>query len=189
MNGEFYAHLVRLDTPRLIVRPWSAEDLTDLYEYARVDGVGQMAGWLPHKDAAESQRILDMFIREDKTLCLEHRESGKAIGSIGLELLDHMDSSFDALRGREVGYVLSKDYWGQGLMPEAVQAVIDYCFQILRYDFLTCGYFLWNRQSRRVNEKMGFQFYKQIQRDTRYETTETMRLNLLWNPEKEATHV
>ena len=189
MNGEFSANLVRLETPRLILRPWTAEDLTDLYEYAKVDGVGQMAGWLPHRSLEDSKEILNLFIREDKTLCLEHRESGRAIGSIGLEYLSHMDERFDALRGREIGYVLSKDYWGRGLMPEAVRAVIGYCFQTLHYDFLTCGYFLWNQQSRRVNEKLGFRFYKQISHETRYDTVETTNLNLLWNPEKEETYV
>ena len=35
---------IRIETPRLILRPWRMADLEDLYEYARVDGVGQMAG-------------------------------------------------------------------------------------------------------------------------------------------------
>ena len=39
---------IRIETPRLILRPWRMADLEDLYEYARVDGVGQMAGWQPH---------------------------------------------------------------------------------------------------------------------------------------------
>ena len=33
---------IRIETPRLILRPWRMADLEDLYEYARVDGVGQM---------------------------------------------------------------------------------------------------------------------------------------------------
>ena len=34
-----------LQTPRLILREWRESDLNDLYEYASVDGVGEMAGW------------------------------------------------------------------------------------------------------------------------------------------------
>ena len=189
MNGEFLAHTVRLETPRLLLRPWNEDDLNDFYAYAKVDGVGQMAGWNPHKDLAESRRILAMFIEEDKTLCIQDKETGKAIGSIGLEYLAHLGPELDPLRGREIGYVLSKDFWGRGLMPEAVRAVIDYCFGTLHYDFLTCGYFQWNSQSRRVNEKLGFQFYKEIPFETRYNTVETTNLNLLWNPEREEQHV
>lgn len=189
MNGEFHAQAVRLETPRLILRPWSQADLRDLNAYASVDGVGQMAGWLPHRSLEESREILNLFMQEDKTLCLEHRETGRAIGSIGLEEVRYLDAGFDPLRGREIGYVLSKSYWGQGLMPEAVRAVMDYCFQVLRYDFLTCGYFIRNQQSRRVNEKLGFVFYKQVSYETRCHTVEAANLNLRWNPEKERMYV
>ena len=38
-----------LETPRLLLRHWQAEDLEDLYTYASVEGVGEMAGWPHHK--------------------------------------------------------------------------------------------------------------------------------------------
>ena len=44
---------IRIETDRLILRPWQETDLEDFYAYAKVDGVGQMAGWLPHKDMEE----------------------------------------------------------------------------------------------------------------------------------------
>lgn len=40
---------VKLETERLILREWKESDLDDFYEYASVDGVGQMAGWQPHE--------------------------------------------------------------------------------------------------------------------------------------------
>ena len=58
---------IRIETERLILRPWQEADLADFYEYARVDGVGQMCGWLPHKDVEKSKMILSMFIGEKKT--------------------------------------------------------------------------------------------------------------------------
>lgn len=72
--------------------------------------------------------ILKSFIQHKKTFALELKESSKVIGSIGLEVRDVDLGIPDALLGREIGYVLNKDYWGKGLMPEAVKAVIDYCF-------------------------------------------------------------
>ena len=185
MNGEFDAKAVRLETARLILRSWRESDLEDLYEYTRVEGVGQMAGWAPHKDREDTRKVLHMFIRDNRTLAICDKGSGRAIGSVGLELLGNMDSSFDSLFGREIGYVLSKAYWGRGLMPEAVRAVIDYCFGVLDYDFLTCGYFVWNSQSRRVNEKLGFQFYKEIEFSTAFGTKERTNLNVLFNPNRE----
>ena len=68
MNQEIDITGVVLHTPRLTLRPWREEDLEDFYAYARVDGVGQMAGWLPHKDRDESRTILELFIREKTSL-------------------------------------------------------------------------------------------------------------------------
>ena len=174
---------IRIETPRLILRPWQEDDLADFNEYASVDGVGQMAGWLPHKSMEESKMILDMFIADKKTLALELKENGKVIGSIGLEDNDFPEAQ--GKQGREVGYALSKTYWGQGLMPEAVKAVIAYCFEELHYDWLTCGHFVWNAQSRRVVEKCGFQYVRDTVHRTRYETDESMKLYVLYNPHKE----
>lgn len=174
---------VRIETPRLILRYWKESDLQDFNEYASVDGVGQMAGWLPHKSMEESKMILDMFRAEKKTLALELKENGKVIGSIGLEDIDFPDAH--GMQGREVGYALSKAYWGQGLMPEAVKAVIDYCFTVLHYDWLTCDHFAWNLQSRRVIEKCGFRYVKDEIRETRYDTEEVSKLYVQYNPCKE----
>ena len=78
------SHLI-LETPRLRLRPWRMEDLADFNRYASVDGVGQMAGWAPHRSMEESRKILQMFIDEKKTLALELRQTGQVIGSLGLE--------------------------------------------------------------------------------------------------------
>lgn len=175
---------IRIETSRLILRPWRESDLTDFYEYASVDGVGQMAGWNPHKSPEESRAILERFIQGRKVLALEWKETGKVIGSLGLEEPDSVPEDTQALQGRELGYVLSKEYWGRGLMPEAVSAVMDYCFTVLDYDWLTCAHFLWNDQSRRVIEKCGFRFFGTGRFETRYGTVETIREYIIYNPNK-----
>ena len=77
MNASIDISDVILKTERLTLRPWSLDDLADFNEYASVDGVGQMAGWLPHKDIEESREILNMFIAHKKTFAIEYK--GKAI--------------------------------------------------------------------------------------------------------------
>ncbi len=81
MNAPIDITGVVLTTPRLVLRPWRESDLNDLFEYARVDGVGQMAGWTPHKSIDESREILEMFMREKRTFALEFE--GKVVGSLG----------------------------------------------------------------------------------------------------------
>lgn len=172
-----------LETERLILRPWEESDLEDFYEYAKVDGVGQMAGWEPHKSIQESKKILDMFIREKKTFALELKENHKVIGSLGLENLSLLlDEKYEKLAGREIGYVLSKDYWGQGLMPEAVKRVIRFCFEDLNYDYLICCHWIENSQSQRVIEKSGFQFIKETMRKTLSGEERLSKYYVLENP-------
>ncbi len=161
MNKPIDISQAVLKSDRLTLRPWWESDLLDFHEYARVDGVGQMAGWKPHRNLEESSTVLEMFIRGKHVFALEHK--GKVIGSVGIE--PYNEENYPELapyQGREIGYVLSKDYWGQGLMPEAVQAVIRYLFEEEKLDFILVGHFDWNRQSQRVIEKCGFSYVKTV---------------------------
>lgn len=183
MNAPIDITGVTLKTGRITLRPWRESDLLDFNAYARVDGVGQMAGWTPHRDLDESRRILEMFIGEKKTFALEYE--GRAIGSIGIETYDerrYPELALEEQRGREIGYALSKDYWGRGLMPEAVRAVIGWLFNDVKLDFIIVGHFDWNRQSARVIEKCGFRYVKDIPFDTACGRTENSREYILYNP-------
>lgn len=183
MNKPIDVTGTTLTTERLILRPWKEADLNDFYEYASVDGVGQMAGWVPHKSVEESQAILAHFISGKHVFALEY--NGKVIGSLGVEKYDEKNNPELAdLQGREIGYVLSKDYWGQGLMPEAVKAVIAWLFDVVGLDFIMIGHFVWNNQSRRVIEKCGFRYVKHAKHETRYETVENTLEYILYRSQK-----
>lgn len=187
MNATIDISNTVLRTERLILRPWRQEDLNDFFEYASVDGVGQMAGWLPHENKETTQTVLDSFITHKKTFALEL--DGKVIGSLGIE--NYKEEEFpelDKLQGRSIGYVLSKDYWGQGLMPEAVKAIQTYLFDTVGFDFLIVSHYAFNGQSKRVIEKSGFHYIKTIRLNTRYGTTEDTLVYLLRKEEwKNAT--
>lgn len=187
MNATFQIGEIRIETDRLILRPFEETDLDDFYEYASVEGVGEMAGWKHHEDKGKTKEILDLFISEDKTFAICLKDNGKVIGSLGVEkygLEDKLTEFFD-YKGRELGYVLGKDYWGSGLMAEAVKAVTNYLFKELDFDFLLCGYYAFNSQSKRVQEKCGFKPYRKLVMDTRLGTKEEAFLNLLLNPDKD----
>lgn len=179
MNAEIDISDVTLKTERLILRPWSPSDLEDLYEYASVDGVGQMAGWLPHKNREESQAILDLFIAGKKTFAIEYQ--GKVIGSLGIEKYDEKElPEFQNQAGREIGYALSKAYWGQEIMPEAAKRVIGYLLEDVGLDFIVCSHSIDNTQSKRVQEKCGFKHYKQFRYETQYGAVRDSWLSLLF---------
>ena len=178
MNAAIDISNTVLKTDRLTLRPWAYSDLDDFYAYASVDGVGQMAGWIPHANREESRAILERFVEGKKTFALECR--GKVIGSLGIE--EYNEEKFPELSGkkcREIGYVLSKEFWGRGLMPEAVREVIRYLFESVGLEIILCAHFLSNRQSGRVQEKCGFRHYAFGRFETRFGTVEEDETNIL----------
>lgn len=144
-----------LETGRMILRPWKTEDLDDFYEYARNPEIGPNAGWAPHKDKEESFKILQSFIKSDEVRAIVYKENGKVIGSIGV----HRDEKrAEDINAKMIGYVLSEDYWGKGLMTEAVKEVIRYLFEEVKLDIITIYHYPFNARSKRVIEKCGFKY-------------------------------
>lgn len=178
MNKDIDITNVVLHTERLLLRAWQETDLDDFFEYASVDGVGQMAGWLPHKNKEESMQILNMFISEKKTFAIVYNK--KVIGSVGIEKYNENElPEYNDKMGREIGYVLSKDYWGQGIMTEAVLEVIRWLFDEEKLDFIVCGHFDYNMRSQRVQEKCGFAHYKMNKYETQYGKVEDNWISVL----------
>ncbi|MCK9536550.1 MAG: GNAT family N-acetyltransferase [Bacilli bacterium] len=153
-----------LETKRMILRLWQEADLADLYEYAKEDNVGVNAGWPKHESIEQSKIILDRFISEKDVYAIVYKDNGKVIGSIGVHNRPNSDLNKTQ---REIGYVLSKSYWNQGLMTEAVREVIRYVFRNMRIDILWCAHFDFNLRSKRVIEKCGFKYYKEEKREAK----------------------
>lgn len=182
MNAAIDISNVTLTSKRLTLRPWRLTDLDDFFEYASADGVGQMAGWKPHESREESLEILRRFINGKKTFAIEY--NGKVIGSLGIEKYDEEKfPEFKDKMCREIGYVLSKEYWGRGLMPEAVKRTIEYLFEEVKLDLIFCGHFVQNRQSARVQEKCGFHHYSFEKYITRLGSVEDEEVNILFKEE------
>jgi len=80
------------------------------------------------------------------------KESEKVIGSISLK----NDVKRKVANANMIGYSLSQDYWGQGIMTEAVKRVLQYAFEDANSVLVSIYHFSFNKRSRRVIEKCGF---------------------------------
>lgn len=143
-----------LSTNRLVLRAFTMEDLADFYEYCKDPDTGIHAGWKPHESMEESRDILHHFIEEREVWAICEKQSGKVIGSIGLHRDSKRRRNFNQCR--MMGYVLSKVYWGQGLMTEAAKEVLRHAFEDLKLEMVTISHFSYNQRSARVIEKLGF---------------------------------
>lgn len=179
MNAEINISGVELRSERLLLRPWRESDIGDFYEYARVDGVGQMAGWLPHESVETSRMILKNFMTHMHTFAVEYE--GKVVGSLGVEEYNAKEMpELDDKKGRELGFVLAKDCWGMGLMPEAAERVIKWLFDEVGLDFITCSHFRDNPRSTRVQQKLGFRFYRESLHETMWDELKPGITNILF---------
>ena len=149
---------MRLETERLILRPWTEADAESLYEYARDPRVGPAAGWPVHTSVENSREVIRTVLSapENYAVCL--KTDNRAIGCVGLTVGEKSNLKLPDTEG-EIGYWIGVPFWGQGLIPEAVRELIRRSFEDLGLSTLWCGYFEGNDKSRRVQEKCGFTYH------------------------------
>lgn len=146
----------RLETQRLTLRKAAMSDAADLYEYGRDPRVAEHVLWEAYQSIHEARAYVRYLQRQYRSQapsswCIEHKESGKVIGTIGLMWWNQEHQS------AEIGYSLSRAYWNQGLMTEALVEVIRYCFEELNLHRLEAQHECSNPASGRVMEKVGMQ--------------------------------
>lgn len=160
------------ETERIkLVKP-SLRYLEDFYNYAKKPNIGPMAGWTPHQSIKESMQILEAMAKDNKTWAIIWKETNKLIGTIDLRVND--DGYIFKPTSYELGYSLDDTHWGMGIAVEASNLLLDYAFNELRVKEVIVKHTDQNNQSRRVIEKLGFEFQK-AEYDERYKT-HTLRM-------------
>lgn len=151
-----------IETERLTLRPWLESDAQELYKYACDERVGPMAGWPVHTSVENSREIIRTVLSELETYAVVLKETGKPVGSVGIMF---SGSSHCALTESEaeIGYWIGVPYWGRGLIPEAVNALLERCFEHFKCTAVWCCYFDGNEKSKRVQEKCGFKYQHTVE--------------------------
>ncbi len=150
---------MQLETERLIIRPWTMEDVEEIYELAKDEHVGPPCGWTPHKSSEESAFVLKNILINDYTFALVLKDNNKIIGDIGI--MPNTESKFcENEKQAEIGFWLGFQYWGKGYMPEACKRMIQYGFNELGLEKIWCSHNTDNHNSKRVQEKSGFEFVR-----------------------------
>ncbi|EKU30468.1 GNAT family N-acetyltransferase [Alcaligenes sp. NLF5-7] len=147
-----------LQTERLILRPWQDTDAKDLYEYAKDERVGPIAGWPVHTSVEESAEIIRTVFNMPEVYAVEHKVNGRAVGCIGVLIGKNSNFEIGEEEG-EIAYWIGVPYWGQGLIPEAMREVMRHAFETLKLKALWCGYFANNAQSQIAQSKCGFRHH------------------------------
>ena len=149
---------LQLETKRLLLRPWREADAAKLYEYAKDPRIGPVTGFPPHTSVENSRQIIQGVLSAANMFAVVLKDTGEPVGSIGLTVGSgsHLHLSPDE---GEIGYWIGVPYWGRGLIPEAIRALLRYGFEDLHLTTIWCGYFEGNEKSRRAQEKCGFRYH------------------------------
>jgi len=144
-----------IETHRLVLRRFRMEDAEDMFRsWASDPEVTRFLTWPTHSSADTTRAVLGDWIPryEDGGYFnwgIVLKETGRMIGSIAVVRLD------EAIEEAEMGYCMSRAYWGQGIMPEALRAVVDYLFDTVGVNRILAAHDVKNPNSGRVMEKAG----------------------------------
>ncbi|WP_353250283.1 GNAT family N-acetyltransferase [Salinisphaera sp. T31B1] len=141
----------RMQTARLLLRPFEADDTEAVFAYASDPVVTRLMDWPRHETRLDSQTFIEDVMAgwsdgDDYCWGVVLRDTDALIGAIGCQ--------FDE-QGMHMGYVLARPWWGQGLATEAARTVFEAgrsIDDIYRFD-ATCD--TENLASARVLEKIG----------------------------------
>ena len=117
-----------INTGRLILRPFRRGDAEAMYRNWTYDErVARYCRWYPHNAIETTEQLLDLYISEynenyDYRWAITLSDKDEPVGCIDVVGFSGDDNA------PEVGYVLSNDYWGKGIMTEALRAVIGKLF-------------------------------------------------------------
>lgn len=148
-----------IETERLILRAWREADAEALYKYASDPDIGPIAGWPPHTSIENSREIILTVFAAPETYAVVLKATDEPIGCCGIMMANSLHTAEMDQKEAEIGYWIGKPYWGHGLIPEAVEALLSRCFNELGLDGVWCGYYDGNVKSKRVCEKCGFKYH------------------------------
>jgi ribosomal-protein-alanine N-acetyltransferase len=157
----------RLETARLIIRPFKLQDAealqgivsqTEVMRYLpedvmSLDEVKEIILWLNDCYRKNTPECIMKF-----TLAVIFKENGKLIGWCGLGPLDFSPSEI------EIFYGLSSEYWGKGIATEAAKALLHYGFDTIGLNQIVAVTNPLNTASIRVIENLGLMYRRKVEK-------------------------
>lgn len=143
-----------IETKRLILRPLVESDIDNIFKFTSNPNVARLVTWQPHQSTEDTKKfyeyVLTVYAQGHVTpLGITLKGTDTVIGFAGASWQSKPHKTM------ELETVLAEEFWGQGIVVEALQGVIDYClkeFDIIRIQSRCKKE---NTQSFRMMQKLG----------------------------------
>lgn len=166
-----------VETRRLALRTPGAQDIPRLAALANDPSIARMTLRMPHPFGLRDAEafVVKVAVQDParaRTFLIEHEDHG-AIGVIGL--FEDRDPA------PEVGYWISRPFWGRGYATEALQGAMVWASRAWKRRALVAGHFTDNPASGRVLEKAGFLYTGEVRKEfSRARAAETRTRRMVW---------
>lgn len=152
--SDVFNDLPTLETERVLLRKFTVDDANDMFDYSSVPEVSKFVPWETHTTIEDSKGFISYIIKqyEEGKLApwaIELKENKKVIGTI--DFVAWFPQHYRA----EIGFILSNEHWGRGLIPEAANEVIKFGFNKMELNKIKAPCMVENVQSQRVLQKLG----------------------------------
>lgn len=149
-----------IETDRLLLRKFEITDASKMFDnWAKDFENVKYLSWKAHKNINETYKILNKWVEEYKNKdcyrwCIALKNTNEAIGSIGVSKIIENQAKC------EIGYVISKKFWNNGIMTETLGAVVKFLFTNVNFNCIQLRHMTENPASGKVMLKCGAKFEK-----------------------------
>ncbi len=144
-----------IETERLILRPFHGEDVEPMFRnWASDPEVTKFLTWPTHGSAEITRHVVESWIKDYGSpqyyqWAIELKKINQPIGSISAVKID------DRTESATIGYCIGRNWWGQGITAEALQAVIAFFFDEVGMNSVRASHDPANPNSGKVMKKAG----------------------------------
>jgi ribosomal-protein-alanine N-acetyltransferase len=150
-------HYPCLETERLYLRELTLDDAPAVQAHFGDPEVTEFMDIDPCKSLQSAREIIEYHVQDTGVRWgIFDRQTDALIGTCGFHCWD------EAAAQAEIGFDLSRTYWGQGLMREAVEAALAFGFDAMALSEIRAFSDRANARSIRLLERLGFQLRSDI---------------------------
>lgn len=149
----------QMESERILLRPVSIEDAEDMYEHTSDEETTRYI-YDRHVDLNQTKKLIENYFLKEPIgkYAIVLKETNKMMGTIEFRVHEWNKSG-------ELGYILSRFYWGNGYMNEAANLILELAFHVLGLERVFSESDVKNEASSRMMKRLGMQYEGTLRRN------------------------